>query len=81
MRLAGTGVNATTVSPGSTRPGILQATVDLYQLTDTEQLAEHQGAYPLLEPEEIALVVARASSPDASALTGSILHTNGGFVG
>jgi SDR family mycofactocin-dependent oxidoreductase len=79
--LQGTGVNAVAVSPGSTRTDMLAATADLYQLADAEQLAGHQLAHRLLEPEEVASVVAWACSPEASAVTGSVLHADGGFTG
>ena len=35
----------------------------------------------LLEPGEVADVVACACSPSAAALTGSVLHAEGGFTG
>lgn len=82
-RLAGDGwaVVVVAVSPGSTRTDMLAATADLYQLADAEQLAGHQLAHRLLEPEEVASVVAWACSPEASAVTGSVLHADGGFTG
>jgi SDR family mycofactocin-dependent oxidoreductase len=79
--LQGSGVNAVAVSPGSTRTDMLQATADLYQLADAEQLAGHQLVRRLLEPEEVASVVAWACSPEAGAVTGSVLHADGGFAG
>ena len=79
--LQGTGVNAVAVSPGSTRTDMLQATAELYQVTDAEQVAGHQLVRRLLEPEEVASVVAWACSPEASAVTGSVLHADGGFTG
>jgi SDR family mycofactocin-dependent oxidoreductase len=79
--LQGTGVNAVAISPGSTRTDMLQATADIYQLADAEQLADHQLVRRLLEPEEVASVVAWACSPEASAVTGSVLHADGGFTG
>ncbi len=81
LDVQGTGVNAVAVSPGSTRTDMLQATADLYQLADAEQLAGHQLVRRLLEPEEVASVVAWACSPEASAVTGSVLHADGGFTG
>lgn len=79
--LRGTGVSAVTISPGSTRTDMLRATAELYQVADAEQLAGHQLVGRLLEPEEVAAVVAWACSPEASAVTGSVLHADGGFTG
>lgn len=79
--LQGTGVSAVAVSPGSTRTDMLQATAALYQVADVEQFAGHQLVRRLLEPEEVASVVAWACSPEASAVTGSVLHADGGFTG
>lgn len=79
--LQGTGVHAVAVSPGSTRTEMLRATADLYGLADVEELADHQLVRRLLAPEEVASVVAFACSDDAAAVTGSVLHADGGFSG
>jgi len=79
--LQGTGVGAVTVSPGSTQTPILRATADLYGLDDPAELGEHQLVHRVLDPDEIAAVVAFACSAEASAVTGSVLHADGGFTG
>jgi SDR family mycofactocin-dependent oxidoreductase len=79
--LKGTGINAVAVSPGSTRTDMLQATADLYGLDSVEELAHHQLAGRLLEPDEVAAVAAWACSPDGGAINGSVLHADGGFTG
>lgn len=79
--LMGTGIRALAVSPGSTRTTMLRATADLYGLGSEEELAAHQLARRLLEPDEVAAVVAFACSERASAITGSVLHADGGFDG
>ena len=43
--------------------------------------ARQQLAGSLLEPGEVATVVAWACSPAAGTLTGSVLHADGGFTG
>ncbi|MET8181770.1 mycofactocin-coupled SDR family oxidoreductase [Streptomyces sp. NPDC005336] len=79
--LQGTGVHAVAVSPGSTRTDMLRATADLYDLDDVEKLAENQLVRRLLEPDEVAAAVAWACSPESAAVTGSVLHADGGFTG
>jgi NAD(P)-dependent dehydrogenase (short-subunit alcohol dehydrogenase family) len=45
------------------------------------RLAGDGWAVVAIEPEEVASVVAWACSPEASAVTGSVLHADGGFTG
>ncbi|MFF9277877.1 mycofactocin-coupled SDR family oxidoreductase [Streptomyces griseosporeus] len=78
--LRGTGVNALAVSPGSTRTDMLRATADLYGLPDVDALADRQLTGRPLDPEEVAAVVAWACSADSFAVTGSVLHADGGFT-
>ncbi|GAB3584727.1 SDR family oxidoreductase [Amycolatopsis endophytica] len=78
--LRGTGVTATAVSPGSTRTSMLEATAALYELDDVEEFARHQLAERLLEPEEVAAAVCWLCGPDASAITGTVVHADGGFT-
>lgn len=79
--LAGTGIRAVAVSPGSTRTDMLRATADLYGLDSVEDMAAHQLSRRLLEPDEVAAVVAFACSQQAAAVNGTVLHADGGFDG
>lgn len=79
--LVGTGVTAVGVSPGSTRTTMLDATASLYELADATRLADAQRLGRLLEPEEIAEVVAFCCSPAGALLNGSVVNADGGFVG
>ncbi|TDD39176.1 mycofactocin-coupled SDR family oxidoreductase [Saccharopolyspora elongata] len=79
--LQGTGIGAVAVSPGSTRTDMLRATAALYGLSNMDDLARHQLVNRLLEPEEVAAAVAWACSPEASAINGTVLHADGGFMG
>jgi len=78
--LRGTGIAATAVSPGSTRTAMLDATAALYGLPDTDEFASSQLTEKLLEPAEVAAAVAWLCSAESSALTGSVLHADGGFT-
>ncbi|MER6385818.1 mycofactocin-coupled SDR family oxidoreductase [Streptomyces sp. NPDC001250] len=78
--LRGTGVTATAVSPGSTRTPMLQASANLYGLADTDEFAGHQLLERLLEPEEVAAAVCWLCGAEASALTGTVVQADGGFM-
>lgn len=78
--LAGTGVSANAVCPGSTRGTMLAASADVYDLPDQDAFAEQQMLRRLLEPEEIAAAVAWLCGPGASALTGAVLPVDGGLT-
>lgn len=79
--LVGTGVTAVAVSPGSTRTAMLDATAAIYQLETAEELAASQRIGRLLEPEEVADVVAYCCSASGALLNGSVVCADGGFVG
>lgn len=78
--LRDTGVCATAVSPGSTRTAMLDATARLYDLGSAEEFASHQLTGRLLAPDEIASVVCFLCSAESSAITGSVVHADGGFA-
>jgi SDR family mycofactocin-dependent oxidoreductase len=78
--LRGTGVTAMAVSPGSTRTPMLSATAALYGLEGTEELSAHQLVDRLLEPDEVAAAICWLCSEHSSALTGSVLHADGGLT-
>ncbi|TQL67568.1 SDR family mycofactocin-dependent oxidoreductase [Nocardioides albertanoniae] len=78
--LRGSGITATVVSPGSTRTEMLAATAALYGLDSVEPLAERHLVERVLEPDEIADAVRWLSSPRSGAVTGAVLHVDGGFT-
>jgi SDR family mycofactocin-dependent oxidoreductase len=78
--LAGTGVTANAVCPGSTRGPMLDMSAAIYGLGDAERFANQALHRRLLEPSEIAAAVAWLCSPEASALTGAILPVDGGLT-
>ncbi|HTX28245.1 MAG TPA: mycofactocin-coupled SDR family oxidoreductase [Streptosporangiaceae bacterium] len=78
--LAGTGVTANVVCPGSTRGPMLAASADLYDLPDQESFAAQALLRRLLDPVEVAAVVAWLCGPDAGALTGAVIPVDAGLT-
>ncbi|MEU8631963.1 mycofactocin-coupled SDR family oxidoreductase [Amycolatopsis sp. NPDC048633] len=78
--LGGTGVTANAVSPGSTDTPILAESARLYGLPGAENFATQQPVGRLLEPAEIARVVAFLADPDSGATTGAVVPVDGGLA-
>jgi SDR family mycofactocin-dependent oxidoreductase len=78
--LAGTGVLANVVCPGSTRGSMLAASAAVYDLADQDEFAGQQLVRRLLEPSEVAAAVVWLCGPFASALTGAVLPVDGGLT-
>lgn len=77
--LAGTGVTAVAVSPGSTRTDMLAATANAYRRDEVDTFASSQLLGRLLEPEEVAAAIAFACSVEGAVLNGSVVDADGGF--
>jgi 3-oxoacyl-[acyl-carrier protein] reductase len=76
LELAPHGVRVNCVAPGMTRTAILA-------LYSEEQLRERALSVPVRrigEPEDVASAVAFLLGPDASYMTGTVLHVNGGML-
>ncbi|MEW1864567.1 MULTISPECIES: mycofactocin-coupled SDR family oxidoreductase [unclassified Streptomyces] len=78
--LVNTGVTAVAVSPGSTRTAMLDATAALYDV-GTETFAGSQLDGRLIEPEEVADVVAFCCSRPGGVANGTVVSAEGGFRG
>ena len=78
--LAGTGVTANAVCPGSTRGPMLAASAAVYDLPDQESFAAQALLRRLLEPGEVAAAVAWLCGPDSGALTGAVIPVNAGLT-
>lgn len=80
MDLAEYGVTANTVSPGSTRTAILEASARVYGLTSGEEFARQQPLGRLLEPAEVAASIAWLCSPASSGVTGADVAVDAGMT-
>ncbi len=78
--LAGTGVTANAVCPGSTRGPVLDVSAAVYGLPSAEAFAGQQLVERLLEPEESAAMIAWLCGSSASGVTGAALAVDGGMT-
>jgi len=78
--LGGTGVTANAVSPGSTSTAMLDETARLYGLADASAFAAQQPERRLIDPAEVAAVLAFLAGPDSGAMTGAVVPVDGGLA-
>jgi len=78
--LAGTGVTANAVCPGSTRGPMLAASAAVYDLPGQEAFAGQALLRRLLDPDEVAALIAWLCGDDASAVTGAVLAADAGLT-
>jgi SDR family mycofactocin-dependent oxidoreductase len=78
--LAGTGVTANAICPGSTRTAMLEASARIFRLASVEQFSRHQLVDRVLEPSEPAALIAWLCSPASSGVTGAVLPVDGGMT-
>jgi SDR family mycofactocin-dependent oxidoreductase len=79
VELGGTGVTSNAVSPGSTDTPILAASARLYGLPDAAAFAGQQPMERLLDPAEVAAVLAFLAGPGSSGMTGAVVPVDGGL--
>ena len=77
--LRGTGVTANAVSPGATRSAMLDESARLYALESPEEFASQQLLERLLDPSEVAAMIAWLAGPSASGVTGAALAVDAGL--
>jgi SDR family mycofactocin-dependent oxidoreductase len=78
--LGGTGVTANAVSPGSTATPVLDESARLYGLPAADAFAAQQPLGRLLDPAEVAAVLAFLAGDGASAMTGAVVPVDGGLA-
>ncbi len=74
------GITANAVCPGSTATAMLQASAAVYGLESTAEFAAHHQLGRLVEPEEVAALVAWICGPDSDAITGAVLPVDAGMT-
>jgi SDR family mycofactocin-dependent oxidoreductase len=79
QELRGTGITANAVAPGSTRTAILDESARLYDLENAEAFSAQQPLERLIEPDEVAALLAWLAGPDADAMTGAMIPVDGGL--
>jgi len=77
--LRGTGVTAVAVAPGSTDTPILAESARLYALDGAPSFADQQPIERLIEPAEVAALIAFLCGSGAAAVTGTTVSIDGGL--
>lgn len=80
VELADSGITANAVSPGSTATAILDESARLYGLAGAADFAAQQPIGRLLEPSEVAAVLAFLAGPGSSGMTGAVVAVDGGLA-
>lgn len=77
--LAGTGITANTVLPGSTSTTLLDHSATVYDLDSADAFREHHLIDRLIDPDEVAQAIAWLCTDAASGITGASIPVDGGF--
>jgi SDR family mycofactocin-dependent oxidoreductase len=80
VELGDTGVTANAVSPGSTATAMLDESARLYGLTGAADFARSQPIGRVLDPAEVAAVLAFMAGPGGSGMTGAVVPVDGGLA-
>jgi len=77
--LGGTGITANAVCPGSTTTDLLEESARIYGLAGSQDFARQQPIGRLLEPSEVASVLAFLASEQSGGVTGAAIPVDGGL--
>ncbi len=78
--LAGSGVTANVVCPGSMDTTMLAASADIYGLSSPTEFGVHHLTNRILASDEVAAFIRWLCSPERSAITGAVLAADGGMT-
>ncbi len=73
------GITANAVAPGSTTTAMLDASAAVYGI-DPQDFAAHHPLGRLIEPREVAALLAWVCSADSTAVTGAVLPVDAGMT-
>jgi SDR family mycofactocin-dependent oxidoreductase len=73
------GVTCNVVCPGSTKTPMLEASRAVYGLGSVDEFAQHHLLPRLLQPDEIASVIAFMCGPGGDGMTGSVVAVDAGM--
>jgi SDR family mycofactocin-dependent oxidoreductase len=79
IELAGTGITANAIAPGSTDTAMLVESARLYRMADRSAFGGQQVVRRLLDPAEVADVLVWLAGPAGAAITGAVVPVDGGL--
>jgi SDR family mycofactocin-dependent oxidoreductase len=74
------GITANAVAPGSTATEMLHASAAVYGLASPLEFAAHHQLGRLVEPDEVAALLAWLCGADSAAITGAVLPVDAGMT-
>jgi len=74
------GITANVVAPGSTATAMLEASATVYDLPSTADFASHHPLGRLVQPAEVAAMLAWICGPESGAVTGAVLAIDAGMT-